>query len=70
MCRLRRVKKLRDLAAGMPQFEGVYTKVWAELNDAQRCAVDERLNGVRERQSEMRQNEYVEKLRLGETRTG
>jgi hypothetical protein len=59
--------RLRELAAGMPPFDQVYTKIWAELRPEQQKAVDARLAEFRDRQAKERQDQYVQK-RVGQKR--
>jgi hypothetical protein len=49
----------RELMASAPKMEDTWTKVWAELTPAQQKAVDARLDEFRERASQMRQDQYV-----------
>lgn len=52
--------RMREIQAGAPKLEDAMTKVWSELNETQRQAVDERLDEVRERISQERQERYVD----------
>lgn len=54
-------EQLRALASQMPQFEDVYTKIWAELTPEQQKAVDGRLAEFRDRQAKEREDDYVKK---------
>jgi hypothetical protein len=51
--------KLRELMAGAPKIEDVYTKVWTELSDPQRTAVQAELDKWREEQAKKREDDYV-----------
>lgn len=62
-------ERFREIMEGAPKIEDVYTKVWAELSPAQRQAVDTRIQDFRDRESEQRQERYVEQ-RLGKRGQG
>lgn len=51
--------RMRQLMEGAPRVEDVYTKVWAELTEPQRQAVDGRIAEFRERQAREREENYV-----------
>jgi hypothetical protein len=51
--------KLRELQGSAPKIEDVYTKMWTELSEPQRNAVQAKLNEWREEQSKRREDEYV-----------
>lgn len=51
--------QLRQIMEGAPKIEDIHTKVWAELNEKQKAAVDEKLAVFRERQAQDREENYV-----------
>ena len=51
--------KLRELMAAAPKMEDVYTKAWAALSDAQRNAVEAKLDEWREKRAKEREDAYV-----------
>lgn len=52
-------EKMRELEQGAPKVEDLYTKVWEELTDTQRKAVDARLDVWRQERSKEREDNYV-----------
>lgn len=51
--------KLRELLDGAPKIEDVFTKVWTDLSEPQRIAVQANLDAWRDEQSKKREDEYV-----------
>lgn len=51
--------QLRQIMEGAPKIEDIHTKVWAELNEKQKAAVDEKIAVFRERQAQDREENYV-----------
>lgn len=51
--------KLRELTARGPKIEDVYTKVWTELTEPQRAAVQAKLDEWRDKEAKRREDEYV-----------
>jgi hypothetical protein len=51
--------KLRELTASGPKIEDIYTKIWTELSEPQREAVQGKLDEWRKEQSARREDEYV-----------
>lgn len=51
--------RIREIEANAPKIEDVYTKAWAELNDAQKKHVEAKLAEFRERGAKEREDNYV-----------
>lgn len=62
-------QKVRELMDAAPQQKDIITKVWAELNAEQKAAADKKLDEVRARMSEERQERYVRE-RVGRGKDG
>lgn len=52
-------ERMRQIMEGSPKVEDIYTKVWSELTEPQRKAVDGRIAEFRERQAQEREENYV-----------
>jgi hypothetical protein len=52
-------QRLREIMAGAPKIEDAMTRVWEGLSEAQREAVDAKLNEYREREAKRREEMYV-----------
>ncbi|HYE03177.1 MAG TPA: hypothetical protein VD963_08070 [Phycisphaerales bacterium] len=61
--------RLREIEQAGPRPETVHTRVWEVLSAEQRQVVETRLEEVRARQNQMREEEYVRR-RVGERREG
>ena len=53
--------RLRELMAAAPKLEDVYTKAWAQLSDARKDAVEERLDEWRAVRAKEREEAYVKR---------
>jgi hypothetical protein len=62
-------ERARELMQNAPQFEEVYAKIWAELSEPQKAALDAELDRFRARQAEQREEAYV-RQRVGERQAG
>jgi hypothetical protein len=51
--------QLRELMEGAPKIETVYTQVWTGLTEAQKTAVDAKLNEYKAEQTKKREDQYV-----------
>lgn len=62
--------KLRELQGAGPKIESVYTKVWTDLSEPQRVAVEKVLDGWRAEQAKRREDAYVRRQTAARDKDG